>query len=253
MADSRMCREMRQTKTFAPALAHDMLKELRKEVELIVKAEVLCTSNCSNCQRLLCDLARLLKEYSACELNTEQRNERHELIRDFLAELVRFKHLQQITHRRETLRLKNGGSRAQQIVLDESFFAKPEMCDQQSRILIRPSPVRTTFDIRHSIHVMNILEEENRELQELERRISFVHELFVDVSSLLKSQEAFLESLQRDTAHAAADVESARKTVTVAEHEKRTRRRKQIIAGLTVAGMTLAAAAIAVAPFAAFA
>eukprot|EP01102_Stenamoeba_stenopodia_P000506 TRINITY_DN10494_c0_g1_i1.p1 TRINITY_DN10494_c0_g1~~TRINITY_DN10494_c0_g1_i1.p1 ORF type:complete len:292 (-),score=71.26 TRINITY_DN10494_c0_g1_i1:127-1002(-) len=144
----------------------------------------------------------------------------------------------------------------------EAKILMPEASDDELQQAVESGQVQTlAYDkimMNDQKHIeartaLALLQEQQQELLSLETSINELHSLFLEVTSLLKSQEDPLLKLQEDTEPVRKHVRAALQDLREGEHDVRDRRRRKIIFWSTVTGTALVGAAITIAPLFAFA
>lgn len=99
-------------------------------------------------------------------------------------------------------------------------------------------------------NALNFIQQQQKEIQHLEQNLVLLHELFVDVSSLVEAQSEELNKIQEKIAETTTETTYAATNVTVAERNTRKRRRTvtivvvivlivAVIIGLLIAGKVM--------------
>lgn len=98
-----------------------------------------------------------------------------------------------------------------------------------------------------------LIEEQRRDLEQLEKNISELHALFIDVHTLINSHDDSLQNISLDLQQTKHRVIQSLNRLEDAEKLVKRRRTRWIMTIATVVGIGLVSAAIALAPLAAFA
>lgn len=169
------------------------------------------------------------------------------LLSQFVTQLELYNNIQLELERKSRERL----SRTLQIILPQHKVENIEEFVDSEKVqeLIQNEILQKN----NAISSLLLLEEQNKDLEQLEKNINILHEMFIDVDCMLKSQGDTLQNITGNLQETKYKIHSGLNKLNEANKLKKKRREQWFVIIGSITGITLVIVAVTLAPLLAFA